>query len=111
MKWHFVLITWNVKHGMLLFVDGPLVAQSSDKVLITDVKEIGNQQITIGKCSSHLNNNCGFGKVSLEMVVVFNTFVPSGKVFLSYSYTGLHCSFSFLFVIFVNYTKHITNII
>lgn len=89
LNWHFVLISWHVKSGILLFVDGPLVTQSSKKELIYDVKEVSSPQITIGKSSSRLNNdNYGFGKMSLEMIVVFNEFVPSGKVYLSYSYSG-----------------------
>ena len=49
-KWHFVLATWNPQNGILIFVDGPLLALEPKSSPITTKYDEKTMQhhITIG---------------------------------------------------------------
>ena len=50
-KWHFVLATWNPQNGILIFVDGPLLALEPKATPIkakVDEKTLDNHHISIG---------------------------------------------------------------
>ncbi|XP_066925400.1 mucin-2-like [Clytia hemisphaerica] len=90
-KWHFVLATWNPQSGILVFVDGPLITVESKKSQVQkQQKEKDNSEmqhhITIGKANND-QISTRYGKFVMEMIAVFNEYVPTGRVMLSYTYT------------------------
>lgn len=84
-KWHFVLATWNVTKGLFLFIDGPLVTSSNDMQPLQATARENSNHITIGKANTGTLDT--FGKFNMEMIAVFNAFVPDGRVYMSYSYS------------------------
>ena len=65
-------------------MDGPLVANTRESQSSVTTIEVGSH-ITIGKANHDFEVT--EGQFSIEMVAIFNKFVPEGKVMLSYSYS------------------------
>jgi len=101
-QWHFVLATWNPQFGILIFVDGPLVATSRKLSIVPHSGGDGvgpsskrdgvemQHHITIGRANTEKAKTVGstHGKFSMEMIAVFNEYVPTGHVMLSYTYAS-----------------------
>ena len=95
-KWHFVLITWSPKDGILIFIDGPLFAKSELKINITEIDSF-NSRIILGRRNTAPTENT-YAAFGIEMVTIFYEFVPDGKVFMSYSFSREFYSFNIYLV-------------
>eukprot|EP00794_Sanderia_malayensis_P007739 gene7739-8579_t len=85
--WHFVLLTWSSLHGLSIFIDGPLQGQSSQSASFQSQPiAASSNHVVIGKCNS-LNENT-FAGFSSDLVAVFDSVSPDGKVYLSYSFSA-----------------------
>ena len=84
-KWHFMLLTWSPKDGILIFVDGPLFAKSELKINITEIDSF-NSRVILGRRNTAPTENT-YAAFGIEMVTIFYEFVPDGKVFMSYSFS------------------------
>lgn len=76
-KWHFVLATWNPQNGIMIFVDGPLLALEPTSTKITpklDDKLMDQHHITIGIKILHWDRkflNQGTNRINSALCILF----------------------------------------
>ena len=85
-KWHFVLLTWSVQDGLILFIDGPRKAQNSQSMSFQLKPVATSKHIILGRCNAEMGAT--FAAFSSDMVALFDSVTPDGKVYLSYSFSG-----------------------
>ena len=85
-KWYFILVTWSSQEGLMLFIDGPLKAQSAQPTNFKLNPVATSNHVVIGKCNAEMGTT--FGHFSSDLVAVFDSVTPDGKVYLSYSFSG-----------------------
>eukprot|EP00112_Aurelia_sp_Birch-Aquarium-sp1_P014050 Seg3003.4 transcript_id=Seg3003.4/GoldUCD/mRNA.D3Y31 product="hypothetical protein" protein_id=Seg3003.4/GoldUCD/D3Y31 len=85
-KWHFILLTWSVQDGLMLFIDGPRKAQNSQSMSFQLKPVATSKHIILGRCNAEMGAT--FAAFSSDMVALFDSVTPDGKVYLSYSFSA-----------------------
>ena len=66
-------------------MDGPLITASYLQKSLNDYSDVSRSHISIGRANMNFKNT--YGKFLLEMIAVFNEFVPNGRVYMSYAFS------------------------
>lgn len=70
----------------MLFIDGPMKAQNTQPMSFQLNPVASSNHVIIGRCNAEMGRT--FAKFSSDLVAVFDSVTPDGKIYLSYSFSG-----------------------
>ena len=78
-----------------MFIDGPKKAQNSQSMSFQLKPVATSKHIILGRCNAEMGAT--FAAFSSDMIALFDSVTPDGKVYLSYSFSGTNLDeFEFL---------------
>lgn len=69
-----------------MFVDGPMKAQNAQPISFQLSPVASSNHVILGRCNAEAGTT--FATFSSDLVAVFDSVTPDGKVYLSYSFSG-----------------------